>query len=202
MSDKYANFEALRASEPKDAYAICFRDANSPIVVVAPHGGGIEPGTSEIALSIAGEMFSYYLFEGKKARGNAELHITSANFDEPQCLALLRATRIVVTVHGEGSDSETVYLGGRHTAAKAAVCAALEMHAFDVREHENSQIQGAQAGNICNAGLAGQGLQFELSRGLRSSFFHDLTSEGRKKPTPLLTTFSAAVQNALKEIEL
>jgi phage replication-related protein YjqB (UPF0714/DUF867 family) len=53
------------------------------VAVIAPHGGGIEPGTSELATAIAGDDFSLYLFEGLKSAGNGELHITSTNFDEP-----------------------------------------------------------------------------------------------------------------------
>jgi phage replication-related protein YjqB (UPF0714/DUF867 family) len=139
------------------------------------------------------------LFEGKKAHGNRELHITSSNFDEPQCLTLLRAARIVVTVHGEESDAEIVYLGGLHAAAMASVRDALELHGFEVCEHENLEIQGAFSTNICNIGRYGAGLQLELSRGLRTSFFRDLSGNGRKTPTTRLATFSDSVHDALRE---
>ena len=38
------------------------KEAN--IVIIAPHGGGIEPGTSELAIAIAGEELSFAVFEG------------------------------------------------------------------------------------------------------------------------------------------
>ena len=199
MLDKYPNFAALASAEPADAYSILVRNAGIPVVVAAPHAGGIEPGTSEIALAIAGNDLSYYLFEGKKAQGNGELHITSSNFDEPQCLALLSAACIVLTVHGEDSEAEVVYLGGRHTAAIASVRAALEPHGFAVREHSNPQLQGLNSRNICNIGRIGAGVQLELSGGLRRSFFQSLSRTGRKKPTPRLSQFSALVRHALLE---
>ncbi len=74
------------------------------LVIVTPHGGGIEPGTTEIVRALAGADLSYYLFQGLKPNDNlAALHITSSNFDEPQCVALLRAAAMTVAVHGESS---------------------------------------------------------------------------------------------------
>jgi phage replication-related protein YjqB (UPF0714/DUF867 family) len=42
------------------------------LAVVALHGGGIEPGSSEIANDIAGEESSFYAFEGLKAPDNTD----------------------------------------------------------------------------------------------------------------------------------
>lgn len=89
-------------------YAIRLRHTGSKVVIAAPHAGAIEPGASEIALALAGDDLSYYLFEGRKPKANGELHITSSNFDEPQCLELLATATIVVTVHGQPSR----FLGG------------------------------------------------------------------------------------------
>jgi phage replication-related protein YjqB (UPF0714/DUF867 family) len=197
MHDKYPNFNALAAAEPADSYSILMRYTDSPIVVAAPHGGGIEPGTSEIARTIAGDVFSYYTFEGKKNDGNCELHITSSNFDEPQCLALLSTANTVVTIHGEASESEAVYLGGLSTSAQASVRVALEPHGFLVCEHSNPDLQGLHTSNICNMGRFSMGLQLELSFGLRKSFFFSLSRGGRKKPTERLFLFSALVRQAL-----
>jgi phage replication-related protein YjqB (UPF0714/DUF867 family) len=200
MPDRYPNFAALAAAEPAGAFAIVFRRTGSPLVIAAPHGGGIEPGTSEIALAIAAEDLSCYLFEGKKSDGNHDLHITSARFDEPHGLALLSAATLVVTIHGEDSAGECVYLGGRHTAARAAVSTALLPQGYLVQEHANPQLQGVEARNICNLGRAGAGLQMELSLGLRQTFFASLTRSGRKQPTPRLAQFGALVRHALLQV--
>jgi phage replication-related protein YjqB (UPF0714/DUF867 family) len=45
------------------------------LAILAPHGGGIEPGTSELAEAVAGEGLSFYAFEGLKRSGNAVLHV-------------------------------------------------------------------------------------------------------------------------------
>lgn len=199
MSDTYENFAALASAEAPDAYAMFVRSAGSRVVVAAPHGGGIEPGTSEIALAIAGDDLSCYLFEGRKESGNKALHITSSNFDEPQCLSLLRAASLVLTVHGERSDAEVVYLGGRNATAMAALRSKLEPEGFTVRVHTNSELQGSSPRNICNIGSGGAGVQLELSLGLRKSFFQSLSPPGRQKPRSRLAKFSMLVRSALLE---
>lgn len=200
MPDKYLNFAALASAEPPNAYSISMRNAGSPVVVVAPHGGGIEPGTSEIALAIAGSDLSYYLFEGKKVKNNRDLHITSSNFDEPEGLALMRNTNTVLAVHGEESDAETVYLGGLDVAALALLRRTLEHDGYEVREHANPQLQGLHKRNICNIGRNGAGVQLELSAGLRGSFFEAPTRSGRRKPTARLSEFATLIGRAVRHL--
>lgn len=199
MSDKYLNFAALAAEEAEGTYSISVHDVGSAIVVAAPHGGGIEPGTSEIALAIAGEHLSYYLFEGNKKQGNGDLHIASSNFDEPRCLSVLRSAHTVVTVHGEDSAAEVVYVGGRHSAGIVAVRQALEEIGFVVRTHQDPDLQGTHPRNICNIGSTGMGVQLELSSGLRRSFFPSLKRDDRKKPLPRLAQFAKAISDALHQ---
>ena len=78
MSDKYPDFETLSQHEISGVdYRILVRRATTGFSIVAIHGGGIEPGTSELADAVAGLEFSFYAFEGLKGSGNADLHITS-----------------------------------------------------------------------------------------------------------------------------
>ena len=42
----------------------------SLVAIIAPHGGKIEPGTSEIVRSIAAEDYNFCAFEGIKPAGN------------------------------------------------------------------------------------------------------------------------------------
>src|SRR6266545_2359920 len=115
MPDKYSNFKELTQNERAGVdYRILLRQAKEGFAIVTPHGGGIEPGTSEIADGIAGEEFSFYAFEGLKSSGNTDLHITATRFDETVCLTVIRRSNIVVTIHGEHSeaDGEGVFVGG------------------------------------------------------------------------------------------
>ncbi|MFX4608957.1 poly-gamma-glutamate hydrolase family protein, partial [Acinetobacter baumannii] len=71
-------------------YHVTVERRGSGVAIVAPHGGRIERGTSEVARAIAGNDFDLYLFEGALPTMNFEmLHITSTRFDEPRALALI-----------------------------------------------------------------------------------------------------------------
>ena len=84
--DDYWSFTELAKNEREQDYKVFSRPRGSEVIIIAPHGGGIEPGTSEIAEAIAGDNFSLYCFEGLKANCNKILHIKSINFDEPKCI--------------------------------------------------------------------------------------------------------------------
>ncbi len=201
MRDRYRNFAALNAAEPAEAFSISICDRGSRLAVAAPHGGGIEPGTSEIAVAIARADLSYYLFEGHRRHDNTALHITSANFDEPRALALLHRAACVLTVHGEASETEAVYLGGLDASLKHALSTALANRGYVVGE--KASLLALDPRNICNVGSTGAGVQLELSAGLRRSFFESLSRAGRAKPTARLAEFGAIVrETALAGIAL
>jgi phage replication-related protein YjqB (UPF0714/DUF867 family) len=65
MLDQYTNFQQLaRAHMIGVDFEIRLREVPGAILVLAPHGGAIEPGTSEIANAIAGKDYSFYAFIG------------------------------------------------------------------------------------------------------------------------------------------
>lgn len=200
--DRYATFAELTAHERAgEDYRQALRDRGSAIVVVAPHGGSIEPGTSELAQAIAGRTFSCYCFEGLKRAGNDALHITSTNFDAPGCCALLSRAQTVLTVHGCRGDAPIVYVGGRHTALKDRLTASLRK--ADVRaENAPPRHAGRRAANLCNRGRSGRGVQLELSQGLRERLFVGLTLAERRKTTPRFTALVDAVRTVLLSIPL
>ena len=200
MADKYRNFAALARNERSGIdYRVLVRRARHAFAIIAPHGGGIEAGTSEIADAIAGENFSFYAFEGLKSSGNADLHITSTRFDEPMCLNVLGHSTVVLTLHGEHSEDEgeSVFLGGRDTALGAQLKTALTRKGFDVRKNEDRDLQGLEPSNVCNRGISGAGIQLELSRAVRKTMFKSLTRSGRKKPTARFKVFVSAVRKVL-----
>jgi len=197
--DKYANFQELKSTEQegRDFYVVIREKPGSTTVVIAPHGGGIEPGTSEIAERIAAEDLSLALFKGIKSKHNSDLHITSTNFDEPRCLALVQSAQNVVALHGEERNRSVVYIGGADDGLGAFIRTSLETHGFQVDKHDNPGLQGTSISNICNRGIKGRGVQLELARSLRETFFHSLTAEGRQKPTEKLYEFVNAVREGL-----
>jgi len=198
MRDKYKNFQELseRALEGRD-FSVRLRNRPGATVVVAPHGGGIEPGTSESAAAIAGYDLSFYVFSGIKPAGNRELHITSTRFDEPRCVALITASPRAIAIHGEDSEHEVVFLGGRDEGILLRIHDSLVSKGFRVETHKNPALQGRDSANICNRTESGLGVQMELSNGLRRSFFSSLSRSGRKAKTERFDQFVSAVREVI-----
>jgi len=201
--NEYKNFEELKNNEKEgEDFQIVTLDRKNQTVIIAPHGGGIEPGTSEIARRIANEDFSLALFEGMKNENNKSLHITSTNFDEPQCLSLIKSTNNIIAIHGEKSDDNVVYLGGLNIELGKAIRLELEKKGFDVCIHTDQKLQGKSIKNICNQGSNKKGVQLELSSGLRNTFFlHGLSKNERQHTIERLNVFAEAIRKVVFEFE-
>lgn len=200
--DKYVNYDQLRHKETEgEDYQIYLRETDSDAAVIAPHGGGIEPGTLEIADAVAGAEHGFYAFEGIKRKGNSALHITSENFDEPSGLKLLRKSKAVLALHGCTGKEEVVCLGGRDEHLKARIKEQLEESGFMVRESANPNLQGMRSLNICNRGQTKQGVQLELTHALRRKMFASLKRSGRKNKTELFQNFVSSLRVALSATE-
>jgi phage replication-related protein YjqB (UPF0714/DUF867 family) len=198
MVDKYRSFAELVSNEKQDQdFRVHTQKRSGTIVIIAPHGGGIEPGTSEIAEAIASEDLSFYAFEGMKSTDNRDLHITSTRFDEPQCMALVSASPGAISVHGEDSEREVVFLGGRDAAMLNRLRNTLARRGFTVESHEDPLLQGQDLGNMCNKTKNGAGVQLEISKGLRLSFFKSLSRIGRGSRTERFEAFVAALREAI-----
>ena len=142
-------------------------NAQSSVAVIAPHGGGIERYTSEIARAIAGDDFNHYVFEGVRRSGNyAALHLTSHRFDEPRCLELLSGCDHVVAIHGCSGDAQQALVGGLDTGLKAIVAQSIGAIGVEtlLADHPFPAIDPM---NICNRGRRGVGVQIEMTMPLR-----------------------------------
>jgi len=165
--DTYGNFNELKQKEILDQdYRISISDIGSHTTIIAPHGGEIEPKTSDIAGSIAGDRFNCYCFEGIKPAHNRRLHITSHNFDEPRAIKLIAQSQTVVAIHACTDDQALVYPGGRDAKLIGAIAKELTAAGITVANRD-ARYQGLNPKNICNRGLSGKGAQLEISRGLR-----------------------------------
>jgi phage replication-related protein YjqB (UPF0714/DUF867 family) len=198
MNDKYNNYKQLRKNEElnKD-YRINWRKGESDSVIIAPHGGNIEPGTTEIADAVAGKDHSCYSFEGIKSSRNGDLHITSTIFDEPHGMNLVKASMNVLALHGCLGDAEIVYIGGLDISLKRNIQDSLIRAGFKTAEHDNPELQGLSKSNICNRGKKGHGVQLELSTGLRKKMFYSLKAKERNKKTVLFEELVLALRKAL-----
>ncbi len=167
--DKYSSYAELATSEKEGAdYERVVRPrAGASVAVIAPHAGGIEPKTGPIAQDIAGAEFSLYCFRGRKKDGNCDLHITSHNFDEPECVKLIAGHEWVVAVHGCNEQDERVLLGGLDKALIDDLASELSRVGI-VAETSGHRYTGTLPNNICNRGRSNAGVQFELSLPFRN----------------------------------
>jgi phage replication-related protein YjqB (UPF0714/DUF867 family) len=171
-------------------------------VVLAPHGGGIEPGTSELCLAIAGyrpsdlsptggAVHDHWMFEGLRPTGNAALHVTSTHCDDPVAWSLCGGARRAVSLHGCSpaqaglpDGSAAVLVGGRDGALKGALIDAFDAGGFDARDATAAPgLDGDDPANIVNRTLTGAGVQLELTTPLRAAMFTTNTRAGRPHTT-------------------
>ena len=173
MTDRFRRFADLKAASREDVdYRIRCADRGSAVVILAPHGGTIEPETERIAEALAGSDLSFYAFEALKPGAHGDFHITSHLFDEPQALALVGRSRIAVAVHGRRDDgTESVWLGGRANDLRDAIGEALRSAGFAAEL--NARLPGIHERNICNRTQTGTGVQLELPMSLRLGLARD-----------------------------
>ncbi|MDN5567189.1 MAG: poly-gamma-glutamate hydrolase family protein [Paracoccus sp. (in: a-proteobacteria)] len=191
MADRYQNFETLAAAM-KDGidYRIRSKDRGAFAVILAPHGGTIEPETFEIAEAIAGADFSFYGFEALEPGAHGDFHITSHRFDEPRAIDLVGRSSTAVAIHGRKDDgSDTVWLGGRAVVLRDAIGASLRNAGFDAQL--DTTLPGTHKSNICNRTRSGEGVQLELPRMLRRR----LATKAND-----LENFSAAIRNVIHSV--
>lgn len=198
--DRYKNYDELKRNqtEGKD-YQIYSRLGDSGVTVIALHGGGIEPGTSEIADAVAGRDHSFYAFEGIKSRNNSDLHITSESFDEPKANDLARKSRVVLSLHGCGGDEEVVCVGGLDQDLSTSVKGRLADAGFSAIYSPDPGLHGTSPSNICNRGHTNKGVQLELTRALRREMFDSLKRSGRKNKTETFYRFVSVLRGALSD---
>lgn len=193
VEDRYASFRQLAAAERYGVdFRICVVRRDSPVAVIAPHGGKIEPGTSELACAIAAENHNLYCFEGLRPRPHHDLHITSTRFDEPRGLEIVQRCDVVVALHGIRGKDERVLVGGLHEVFRDQVVANLQDAGIDAGSVVCGRNAGIEPNNICNKGRGRAGIQLEVSRALRDSFLLSNNDE-------TLFRFAAAVRTSITE---
>ena len=193
MPDTYQSFPHLESQEREgEDWAREYINRESRILVMAPHGGWIEPFTAELARAVAGNDLSLYTFQGLKGRGNQKLHLTSHRFDEPLALGAASSALWVLAIHGERSpDRSFVMVGGLWDSLRERLVEAFAEAGIAV-ESPRRGLGGVNPRNICNRGQSGAGVQLEISEGLRRAL--------RKDPAEL-RRFVDLVRGALFQVE-
>ncbi|MBT8227881.1 MAG: poly-gamma-glutamate hydrolase family protein [Dactylosporangium sp.] len=191
--------------------------------VIAPHGGGIEPGTSELCLAIAGlhpgtldpapaggPAYDFWMFEGLLASGNSALHVTSTHCDDDIARSLCAGSKNVLALHGctpsvagLESDAEAIMVGGGNPGFKQVLIEELTTAQFAAFDAETvPAIAGTSADNIVNRNLLSGGGQLELTTPLRSTMFTINTRAGRGgSTTQAFWDFVNATRTAIARLE-
>jgi phage replication-related protein YjqB (UPF0714/DUF867 family) len=191
--------------------------------ILAPHGGGIERGTSELCLAVAGYhpanlpitrpagvTYDYWMFEGIRESGNADLHVTSTGCDDLVAVTLCAGALGALSLHGfkpenldppRSPDEQAIFVGGCDDLLRAFLEEALDDVDLPV-EAAAGELDGDSVCNIVNRTLRGRGAQLELSEPLRDTMFGRNTRPGRKHTTTeVFWRFMAACQDALDRFE-
>ncbi|MFE4623351.1 poly-gamma-glutamate hydrolase family protein [Streptomyces mirabilis] len=193
--------------------------------VIAPHGGGIEGGTSELCLAIAGydpadlaptpvagPVHDFWMFEGLMSSGNGALHVTSTHCDDTIARSLCAGSLNVLSLHGctpeqagLESGAAAVLIGGLNPTFRQYLLE--EFTAAGIRAVTASgeeEIAGISPDNICNRTLLGMGAQLEITTALRASMFASGKNTVADRATNLLPsfwTFVAAARKAIDRVE-
>lgn len=185
MADTYASYGALAAAEVE---GVSYARRSVPVTgatwsAIAIHGGSIEPGSGEVARAVGAGLMNHYEFAGILASNNSRLHVTSTNFDEPICTGIVTSALRCLSAHGYTGTAGLAQtsLGGLDTATMARVKANLESAGFSVITAAQ-EINGNDPANVANKTSIGAGVQLEMSRALRDSFFPTGTANDHNNP--------------------
>ncbi len=199
--DHYPNFAELAKHEREgEDYTLLCRVLDSKVAIIAPHGGGIEPGTIDIADEIAGNDYTFYAFKGIKQKGNTILHLTSNRYDEPIGSRICQNASVVISVHGARDTGHAVFIGGLKQALMQNITQALRRAGFCAVISEAPGLRGINPENICNRCKSGEGVQLEISRGLREKMFEHLDRRSKRKRTSLFYHFVEAIKTTLSDV--
>lgn len=174
MNDKYNSMSELEAKTTENNdWEIVTRNLGSQVIIAAIHGGGIEPGTTEIAdLTAKKGEYDYFSFKGTKSKGNEDLHVTSRNYDQSVLIEMIKNKTNAVAIHGCDGDGNIIYIGGKDQKLIHEMTKQFEQLNINV-EQEPEHISGAHDDNIINCCKTGAGVQLELTPDLRKMCFNN-----------------------------
>jgi phage replication-related protein YjqB (UPF0714/DUF867 family) len=197
--NEYHNFRHLQQGEIEGRdYLIRCLSRDMGLAVIAPHGGAIEPGTTELAEAISGDRFSFYTLEGIKPTGNKKLHIASERFDEDEACRITQASKTVVAIHGCCGHENVVFIGGLDFCYRKRIARYLVEAGFKADICPPKPLAGEHNNNICNRGINGKGIQIEIDKSIRQTMFRSLSKEGRGETTIIFDSFVQAIRSNLE----
>ena len=207
MLDKFKSMQELeKETIENEDWKIITRNRNSSVSILAIHGGGIEPATTELASIIADEGgYNYFIFEGLRSKGNKELHVTSTRYDNKDAMNLVTESNQAIAIHGCEGNESIAYVGGKDERLKSLIKEQLNHIGIKAKEAP-SHISGQQDNNIVNCTTRGMGVQIELTTSLRKTFFKNNKTnrnsrENQSNWDKLMCDFAKAIKSAIENIE-
>lgn len=205
MADKYESMTELMSKTKRgEDWDIEVIDTDSSVISMAVHGGGIEPGTTELARVTAEKGgYNFFSFVAKMSSGNTDLHVTSTNYDAPEIIEKIQDSNQSISIHGASGTEPYTYMGGENTALKNMIWDSLESRGFECRESPGN-LAGVEPMNIANRTKDGMGVQLELSTKQRKDFFENQNwaAANRNNPdkwTDDMKRYAEAIVEAVEE---
>ncbi|MGW4164161.1 poly-gamma-glutamate hydrolase family protein [Streptomyces sp. NPDC004788] len=180
--------------------------------VIAPHGGSIESGTSELCMAVAGytpfdyttdpasaavagePQRDYWMYEALSNPDNQ--HVTSTHCDDPAALAACANNLYAVSLHGFSDTTEKkINVGGLDARLKRNLLAAFDKYGLNTKNSNpdwnvtvvlagaTDPINGDDPTNIVNRTRTGAGAQLEISTALRSAMFGTFSGAANRRTT-------------------
>lgn len=170
--DIYPDFASLKAANTEGLdYSREVYGRGSTVSVFALHGGDIERATARLARSVAGKDLNLYIFNGWHGKDSGGLHITAANFDDPDAVLLATSSALGVSIHAQADRGSWVCIGGANKIAASLVARRLEESGF-AAVTPCERLPGTSPRNIVNRSSAG-GVQLELTLRLLAGLERD-----------------------------
>lgn len=179
------------------------------LVYLAIHGGAIEPPTSQLATYCANTTGAFYTFEALSDLTAPSLALPAVSFDEPFCQVNVGNSARAISFRGvtdQRESEEVAYLSGLDDVLVALVGQELVEAGFVV-DTPPLRFEGSDPANIVNQTRLYAGVQIDLTRSLRRTFFAggDLSLTSVSNPANRLPAFAAfgdAVKRAAAQVPL
>lgn len=180
------------------------KNTGNQVLIVAPHGGSIEQGTTELTKALADKgNYDYYSFEGIRPKNNSELHVTSTHYDDPTLNQMIKNRTATISIHGASGSEEIIYLGGPRSDLRNAIEKQLVARGFTVKVPPE-YLGGQNNKNFINREDNNTGVQLELTTALRKAFFKngDTSTKNRTNKenwTPTMEEFINALYEGINQ---
>ncbi|MGW3153706.1 poly-gamma-glutamate hydrolase family protein [Streptomyces sp. NPDC001089] len=207
----YPYFRTLAASkilgidyDIKNSYGV-----GDYLVYIAVHGGAMEPPSSQLAVYCAGATGAYYSFAALSDLTADTLSLPATTFDEPFCQVNVGNASRAISFRGvedQREAEEVAYISGLDDVLVSLVRQELSTAGF-VTDTPPLRFEGSDPQNIVNRTRLHAGVQIDLTRSLRKSFYAggDLSQASVNVPANRLAAFFAfgdAIKRAAAQVPL